>query len=231
MKDLRRELKQLADEQTKQGAQRYFKEAITLYGIKAADIHRIAKACFKQIKGGSKAELFAICEALWQSGMYEEGVIACRFSYFIHRHYQAEDLAVFEAWIEKYVSNWALCDTLCNHNVGTLVEMYPEKVKVLHNWADSPNRWMRRAAAVSLIVPAKRGLFLEDVFQIASILLTDTDDLVQKGYGWLLKVAAQHHAKEVFDFVTENKKEMPRTALRYAVENMPEALRLTAMKK
>jgi len=53
--------------------------------------------------------------------------------------------------------------------------------------------------------------------------------LVQKGYGWLLKVASQAHQKEVFDWVMKNKKEMPRTALRYAIEKMPQDLRRNAM--
>ncbi len=90
---------------------------------------------------------------------------------------------------------------------------------------------MRRAAAVTLILPAKRGKFLEDVFEIAGILLTDVDDMVQKGYGWMLKVASQAHQAEVFDYVMKNKSLMSRTALRYAIEKMPKELKEMAMKK
>jgi 3-methyladenine DNA glycosylase AlkD len=60
---------------------------------------------------------------------------------------------------------------------------------------------MRRAAAVSLIVPAKKGMFLDDILEIADILLTDKDDLVQKGYGWMLKVTSQVHQKEIFNYI------------------------------
>ena len=90
---------------------------------------------------------------------------------------------------------------------------------------------MKRAAAVSLIIPAKNGMFLKDVFEIADILLTDSDDLVQKGYGWMLKVASQPHQKEVFRYVMKNKAKMPRTALRYAIEKMPKILKKKAMAK
>jgi len=89
---------------------------------------------------------------------------------------------------------------------------------------------MRRAAAVSLIVPAKEGKFLKDVFEITDLLLLDKDDMVQKGYGWLLKEASRLHQKEVFDFIVKNKKKMPRTALRYAIELMPKNLKAEAMK-
>ncbi|MBU4228477.1 DNA alkylation repair protein [bacterium] len=63
------------------------------------------------------------------------------------------------------------------------------------------------------------------------ITLLDKDDLVQKGYGWLLKVASHLHQKEVFDYVMKNKENMTRTALRYAIEKMPQSLRREAMKR
>jgi 3-methyladenine DNA glycosylase AlkD len=55
--------------------------------------------------------------------------------------------------------------------------------------------------------------------------------MVQKGYGWLLKEASRKHEKDVFDYVMRNKKAMPRTALRYAIELMPKDLKAEAMKK
>ena len=109
--------------------------------------------------------------------------------------------------------------------------MYPSYISNLKKWAKSKNRWVRRASAVSLIIPARRGKFLKDMFEIADILLLDQDDLVQKGYGWMLKTASQAHQKEVFDYVVKNKTRMPRTALRYAIEKMPKSLKEKAMIK
>ena len=72
---------------------------------------------------------------------------------------------------------------------------------------------------------------MQDAFEICDQLLTDGDDMVQKGYGWLLKEESRLHQKEVFNYVVENKKLMPRTALRYAIELMPKELKVEAMKK
>ena len=69
------------------------------------------------------------------------------------------------------------------------------------------------------------------MFEIADILLLDSDDMVQKGYGWMLKVASKEHLDEIFRFVTDHKAEMPRTALRYAIEKMPAEMKAKAMKK
>ena len=59
----------------------------------------------------------------------------------------------------------------------------------------------------------------------------DRDDMVQKGYGWMLKEASKPHQRQVFDFVMSHKAVMPRTALRYAIEKMPQDLRAQAMEK
>jgi len=53
--------------------------------------------------------------------------------------------------------------------------------------------------------------------------------LVQKGYGWMLKEAANLFPQEVFQYVLKNKAKMPRTALRYAIEKMPAAWRKKAL--
>ncbi|MBN1856575.1 MAG: DNA alkylation repair protein [Dehalococcoidia bacterium] len=227
----RRELRENADETKKLSGQKFFKESVRLYGLPVPAVNRIARDHFKLIRQRSKHEIFALCEDLWQSGYMEEALIACTWSHSVHKSYQSEDMDIFENWLDKYVSNWATCDTLCNHSVSDLVDMYPALVDVLKKWARSENRWVRRGAAVSLIVPAKRGRFLEDVFLIADTLLLDSDDLVQKGYGWMLKEAAENHQHEVFNYVMRNKSVMPRTSLRYAIEKMPGELKARAMEK
>jgi 3-methyladenine DNA glycosylase AlkD len=231
IKQIRKELKQNADEKIRQSGKRFFKEKVKMYGIKTAFVVKLGKKYWKEVQGEDKKEIFAICEELWKSGYMEESFIACNWSYYLSKQYEEKDFTIFEKWVKTYVSNWASCDTFCNHSVGALVQMYPEYIESLKKWGKSKNRWMRRAAAVSLIVPAKRGKFLKDIFEIADILLLDDDDMVQKGYGWMLKVASQAHQKEVFEYVIKNKAKMPRTALRYAIEKMPKNLKAKAMKK
>jgi 3-methyladenine DNA glycosylase AlkD len=74
-------------------------------------------------------------------------------------------------------------------------------------------------------------MFLPDILEIADLLLFDKDDLVQKGYGWMLKVASHKHQQTVFDYVVRNKAVMPRTSLRYAIEKMPKEMKSMAMAK
>ncbi len=231
LSDIRQALIDSADDKTKATSQNYFKEEIKFYGVRVPLVNKISKDIFTIVKTKSKEDIFALCIALWKSGYLEESFIACNLSYYINKQYQSSDFKIFDNWVNNYVSNWASCDTLCNHSVGTFVEMYPEYISELKRWALSENRWVKRSAAVTLIIPARKGMFLSDIFDIADTLLTDKDDMVQKGYGWMLKAASEYYRDEVFEYVMSKKAVMPRTSLRYAIEKMPPDLRGKAMAK
>jgi 3-methyladenine DNA glycosylase AlkD len=228
---IRAELKENGNEERKKSIRKFFKEGLKCYGLKSEEVRKIAKKHRQEIKDCGKEEIFRLCEGLFSSGYLEEAGIAAIWLPELSPVFKPGDLEIFKRWIERYIDNWAKCDTFCNHTVGVFMEEYPEYVKDLKKWAKSGNRWMKRAAAVSLIIPAKKGMFLSDIFEIADLLLTDTDDMVQKGYGWLLKEASRKHQKEVFGYVIKNKDKMPRTSLRYAIELMPRPLKDEAMKK
>ena len=228
---MRSDLKLMGTAVYREKAQGFSKESIHLYGVKMPDVHKLSKRYFSQINTLNKAEVFELCETLFRSTYLEEAIIACDWSYAMRKQFDIKDGDIFGKWINTYVSNWPVCDTLCNHTVGIFVELFPEYITQLKTFATSPNRWMRRAAAVTLIIPARRGKFLDDIFEIANILLTDTDDLVQKGYGWMLKAASEAHQQEVYEYVMKHRASMPRTALRYAIEKMPKELKDCAMEK
>jgi len=228
---LRQDLIKNADEKTKLSGERFFKEEVKMYGVKSAVGSRIAREHYKVIQDKSKSHIFSLCEELWKSGIMEESFVACNWSYSVRKDYAPADFVIFEGWVNNYVKNWASCDTLCNHTIGTFIDMYPEFLTGLKRWALSDNRWVKRASSVSLIIPAKNGKFLDDIFEIADILLTDKDDMVQKGYGWMLKAASKTHEKDVFNYVIKHKYSMPRTSLRYAIEKMPNELKAKAMAK
>ena len=234
---IRKRLKAEACEAVRESTQRFFKGELKLYGLKSAEAQKITKTSFAEVKHLPKEELFDLCEILWQSGYFEESGIACGWISRIHPQLKPKDWATLDRWVNDYITNWATCDVFCCGGLGkggtvaTFLEMYPQYVKKLRTWAKSKNLWKRRAAAVSLITPAKKGLFHEEVFAIAEILLLDSEDMVQKGYGWMLKETSNVDEQAVFQFVMKHKATMPRTALRYAIEKMPKELKEQAMKR
>src|SRR5690606_15823547 len=215
---VRKRLIENSDEKTKAGSKRYFKEQIETYGVKSAVVGQISKEIFSQVADFSKDEIFELCEELWKSGILEESFIACNWSYAVRKQFIESDFSIFERWVNHYVSNWASCDTFCNHTIGAFLQLYPQIVQKMKDVTHSPNRWVMTASAVSFILPDRKGLFKEDIFDIANNLLLDTDDMVQKGYGWMLKSLADSYEDEVFQYVLSKRAVMPRTALRYAIE-------------
>jgi 3-methyladenine DNA glycosylase AlkD len=228
---IRNELKQQVDEKTKASFQYFFKEEVKCYGVKSAILIKLAGKYYREVKNQDKKKIFALCEQLLKSDYSEEAFMAFDWAYRLRNYYLPEDFKTFETWVNSYVNNWAKCDTLCNRAIGSFMEKYPDHIEHLKAWTRSPNRWVRRAAAVTLILPARKGRCIDDVFEIADSLLLDKDDLVQKGYGWLLKEASRTHQDKVFSYVMKHKHIMPRTALRYAIEKMPPDLKARAMAK
>ncbi len=224
-------LKSKIDTKYKVGAQNYFKDDVKLYGVRVPEVRKISSEFYKFVKDKKKLEIYEICEKLMQSGFSEEKTIAFDWIFKQKKHFNLDDFGVFECWIEKYVKSWADCDDFCGHALGYLLYMNETLVKKLMSWTKSENRWLRRASAVSLIYSVKRDKYHAEAFKIAESLLLDEDDLVQKGYGWLLKEISNLNQDAVFEFIFIRRDKMPRTALRYAIEKMPTALRQKAMKR
>jgi 3-methyladenine DNA glycosylase AlkD len=230
-KEIIASLQAASDEKTRVSAQHFFREAAAFRGVKSPVARKIAQNYWKAVKSLPKKEIFALCEKLLKTGFCEDAFVVAEWVPRMMKTLDKSDLEIFRRWIGSYIDNWAKCDSFCNHSVGELIMKYPELVSELPKWSKSKNRWMRRASAVSLIVPAKRGMFMKEAFSIADILLMDEDDMVQKGYGWLLKEESRKHTQEVFSYVMKYRAEMPRTALRYAIELMPAELKKRAMEK
>ncbi len=230
---IQKELVQLATSERKKSIEFFFKHDIKAYGVSNPDTQKIGRTIINNLKSDnlSKMEIWNLAEKLFANEFIEESLLACQIVYAFKKLYVKEDFKVFESWVSKYIDNWAECDTFCNKVIGEMLFLFPDLVNDMKTWALSENLWVRRASAVSFIYPAKKNMFVEDQWEIALLLLEDKEDMVQKGYGWMLKVLSQKRQNEVFDFVQRYKARMPRTALRYAIEKMPAQLKKQAMEK
>ncbi|MFW5888406.1 MAG: DNA alkylation repair protein [Patescibacteria group bacterium] len=232
---IRQELRANIEEKHKESSRKIFKEKISCYGVKTPVVRRMAKKHFKQISYLSKKEILVLSEHLLKSGYNEEATIAIQWTGNIVDRLEKKDLAIFEKWLDLYMDNWAKVDDFCLHVIHPLIVEYLELVHKVKQWPRSANKWLRRASAVSFITTVNSFYAtrhdLEDIFEVAETLLPDTEDMVQKGYGWMLKSASVQNRRQVFDFIMKHKPEMPRTALRYAIEKMPDDLKKRAMIK
>ena len=158
LEQLRLDLQANIDLQTQKSFQRFFKGEVKYYGVKVPTVGKIAKKYWKQVQALDKQAIFNLCEELLKSDYTEEAFVV---SFWLPNYIDnllPSDLATFKGWIERYINNWAKCDGFCNHTIGDLIQKYPETLGEVKSWAKSQNRWLKRAAAVSFIVPRKKAV-------------------------------------------------------------------------
>lgn len=218
---VRRKLKVLSEPKFRAGLFRFFKEQINPIGVRLPKVKKLAIEIDRGLRQKcSFTQVLSLAEKFQSSKYFEEQIFGVYLIELHRKEFTPATFSTFEKWIDNYVSNWAHCDLFCSHSVWYCIENNPKLVGRLIDWTASRNRWKRRAAAVTLIIPAKRGLFLREVLQIAKRNIYDPDEMVLKGTGWLLREAAKAHFQEVNAFLLRHK-DAPRVLLRYATERFP----------
>jgi 3-methyladenine DNA glycosylase AlkD len=226
-KEILAELRKRADPKRAEGAKRYFKETINPIGVPVPECRKLASEIWAKEKPIGAEAIFPITEKLLTE-YWEAGAVGLDLLHRTRKEWMKGTFSIFSKWLDEgRITNWAHCDELSNHSICFIVEKYPELGEELVGWTKSPNRWKRRAAAVTLILPARRGERLELAFRIAAPLLPDPDDMVQKGVGWLLKEEGRKNEKEVIAFLKGKK--TSRLVLRLAAEKMTKSGKRTLL--
>jgi 3-methyladenine DNA glycosylase AlkD len=114
---------------------------------------------------------------------------------------------------------------MCAVLIGPLLADHPELIARMHEWSRHRNMWVRRASAVALIVPMRRGLALDDAYAIAEALQRHDEDLIQKAVGWMLREAGKLDSPRLERHLRTHGATMPRTTVRYAIERFAPAKR------
>ena len=74
-------------------------------------------------------------------------------------------------------------------------------------------------------------MFFPEIVKLSDSLLGDSDDMVQKGLGWLLRETAKFNAKRTVPFLMKIRERAPRLVLRTACETLSEVDRLRVLAK
>jgi 3-methyladenine DNA glycosylase AlkD len=230
-REIRTRLQAAADPKFEAGLRWFFKEPVKPYGVRTPQIRELARFAYQEVKHWPVADRDRFVTDLWKSGMLEEGVLVSHLYRRFAKSCAEREFRMFEHWINRYVGNWSNCDGVSTWLIAACIENRPGLADRLAAWTKSRNRWKRRSAAVSFIQEAKRGRQTEIIFHICDLLLGDSDDMVRKGVGWLLKETYPKRPREVLDFLEGWKARAPRLVLRLAAEKMSEKDRRWLMAK
>ncbi len=99
----------------------------------------------------------------------------------------------------------------------------------LYSLSVSQSLWERRISVIATFHFIKRNDFA-DTLAISEGLLADSEDLIHKAVGWMLREVGKRNMEAEEAFLKKHCRTMPRTMLRYAIEKFPEDLRQGYMK-
>lgn len=131
---------------------------------------------------------------------------------------------IFRLYVDNaaHVNNWDLVDSSAPHIVGEHLATRPRTL--LDKLSKSKSLWERRIAIIATQSFIRKGQF-DDTLRLAKILLRDEHDLIHKAVGWMLREVGKRDRAPLVAFLERHAHEMPRTMLRYAIEQMTPAER------
>ncbi len=186
-------------------------------GIRMPDIRRVCKE-FKQLQLSEVKKLI-------ESPMHEHrmaGLIIITFQY----PKSDDKQAIYDLYISELakgsINNWDFVDVTGRAIVGEHLRNNRTK---LYQLAKSENLWERRVAIVSTF-PYIASSDASTSLELAELLLHDKHDLMHKAVGWTLREVGKRCDRQLLiEFLDKYASTMPRTALRYAIEHLPEETR------
>ena len=229
MKNIEKRLKQLANRETAEIQQKFFKtgpgeygEGDIFIGVRVPDLRKLAKE-FQDLT-------FSEVRALLASSIHEERLLGLLI--LVRKYASSDEITkkkIYELYLENtpFINSWDLVDGSAHHIVGAFL-MDKNKAS-LYRLAKSENLWERRIAIISTFHFIKHDQY-QETLKIAKILLTDPENLIHKAVGWMLREIGKRDEVTEDTFLKKHYMKMPRTMLRYAIEKFPEPKRQKYLK-
>ena len=124
------------------------------------------------------------------------------------------------------VNNWDLVDASAPYILGEHCRKAGSTL--LEQLAVSPDLWTRRVAMVATLAITRAG-DVAPALRIAEVLLVDRHQLIHKAVGWALREVGIVDRPALLEFLQMHFGQLPRTALRYAIEHLAPAERKAAL--
>ena len=220
-KQLTNRLKALADPTIAAHSQRFFKtgpgeygEGDRFLGIRVPQLRTAAKG-FRQMPLADVLLLLA--------SPYHE-VRLCALFLLVDKFTRGDDSMrseIFRSYLAntRHINNWDLVDSSAPQIVGGYLETRDQAP--LYQLATSTSLWERRIAIMASFHFIRQGQF-DLTLTLAEQLLNDSEALIHKAVGWMLREVGNRDGKLERRFLQRHYLNMPRTMLRYAIEKFPE---------
>lgn len=218
-------LKSIGDPEIAKHSTRFFKtgkgeygEGDKFFGIRVPVIRKLAK----EYQGLSVDETTELLHSPYHEARQLAVLILVR-KYAASKS-PLEHRQIYQAYVKNihHLNGWDLVDCSAYQIVGAYLS--GRSREPLYKLARSSLLWERRVAIISTFHFIRKHDFM-DTLSISEILLNDSEDLIHKATGWMLREVGNRDRETEESFLLQHYRIMPRTMLRYAIEKFPELLR------
>ena len=221
--ELRAALRRGGSPEHAKGVQWFFKEDVKSHGWYTAALRRFSRKVRAEIiKERGLEFLVQVADNLFSGRILEEKVFAVFLLENLAGKLNDRHFDLLESWITR-ISSWADHDGLVHYLIAPMIAANRTRLSRAFAWSKSSDRWHRRAACVALIQGRQQSEFFRETVMLSNILLSDEDDMVQKGLGWLLRVTAKVYPEQTVPYLMSIRNRAPRLVLRTACETLSPA--------
>jgi len=177
LRQVQDELKEHSTPEAKGAALKFVPNAEKVYGIRTPVLNIMAK---KYKAGG-----FDLVKELWDSGAFEERLLAAKLLNVICKKDPSLSLKLVGSF-SKDISNWAVCDTIGMQSLKPVAKKIQKEIFDLSaRLVKSKNLWERRLSLVIIEVFTKDNSLQSEIMRRVKLLENDEEYYVKKAVVWI----------------------------------------------
>ncbi len=150
-----------------------------IYGVKTPELNLIARQY--------KAYSFDLAKELWDSGAFEEKIIAIKIIEKTGKQDPNQLLKLFNQFSKK-IDNWAVCDGLGMQFLSSIKKTHSDEIfDIANKYNHSKDPWQRRLSLVMVEWYTRQGEHQTAIKRLVNNLEGDDEYYVKKAVVWINK--------------------------------------------
>ncbi len=221
----RRRLSGVGTRERARAEKAYLKSDLRFYGAGMPEIRRAAADFAREHQKLGRADLRAIAEACYASGVHELRSAAIGLLQRRRALLDRRDLPWLIGLVRRS-NTWAYVDWLAVEVIGDIISRDRAGPKLLPRWAADDNFWVRRTALLAQhdVLKAGEGDFALFA-RLASGMLGEREFFIRKAIGWVLREVSKRRPALVYDFLRAHRKRVSGLTMREGSKYLPDAKR------
>ena len=182
------------------------------HGAPIGALRATARSWHRAHRGASVVEVAKLADALWETAVREEMVVAAMLLGADERTRRATGVRRLDRW-GRLLDNWETTDQLGQSLVAPWVADAPARTSTLDLLAGRRNPWLRRLSLVGAIGVVRDGSWAPGAALILR-LHRDREAAIPKAISWLMREGTRTCRIDVETFLERYRTELPAIAVR-----------------